>query len=117
MAFPTVPYIFDNESFDSDNKDEWVNWFVRMAGSEQHTLNITGARRFRRRGLVFAQIYVAEDRGLLRLDALAKTARDFFEGKTINNVWFTDTEYREVGPTEGSFLGTVITSFSFDETK
>lgn len=114
---PSIPYTFDNESFDADGVPEWVRLTVRHTPGGQHTLGAPGHRRFRRRGLVIVQVFVPVDRGLLRCDELAKAARDIFEGKTLSGVMLHDGNYREVGPDRQWFQGNVTVDFSFDETK
>lgn len=118
---PAVPYTFDGESFDSTGKAEYIHLSVRQTGSNQHTLGDTGNRVFRRRGLVFIQVFVQADRGLLRLDELGKTALDLYEGKTISQVALHDGVYRErpeTNKSDGTWRrGTVTVPFTFDEIK
>lgn len=118
---PAVPYVFDNESYDAIGKADYIRLFVRQVGRGQHTLGGTGQRVFRSRGFVLIQIFVLADRGLLRLDALGKTALDLYEGKTISQVAFHDGQYRE-RPSETKSDGTwrrgnVTVAFTYDEIK
>lgn len=118
---PVVPYTFDEESYDSTGVSEYIRLFVRNSGRGQHSLGGTGQRVFRSRGYVLIQIFVQADRGLLRLDALGKTALDLFEGKTISQVAFHDGQYRE-RPDETRSDGTwrrgnVTVAFTYDEIK
>jgi len=118
---PTVPYTFDGESFDSKGKAEYIRLSVHQAGRDQHTLGGINNRVFRSRGFVLIQIFVQADRGLLRLDALGKTALDLYEGKTISQVAFNAGQYRE-RPDENKSDGTwrrgnVTVPFTYDEIK
>lgn len=117
-AYPTVPYTFPNEAFDSNGKSEWVRISV-LHGNEggQYTLGGIGNRVFRRRGTVIMEIYSAVDRGLLRQDELQKTARDLFEGKTVNGVAFIDGDTFEGGPYLNWWRGSVRVAFDYDEVK
>lgn len=114
-------YCFDDEAFDPEGIQEWLKISMRHTGGGQHTLGPIGSREFRRRAVLQFKIYTTVDRGLLRLDALAKTARDLFEGKTISQVMFHDSLYREdIGAEEpkGTWVeGLVQVDFTYDETK
>ena len=118
---PAVPYTFDNESYDATGKDEYIRLYVRQSGGGQQTLGRPSQREFRRRGFVLVQIFVLADRGLLRLDALGKTALDLYEGKTIDQVALHDGQYRErpeENKSDGTWLrGMVTVAFTYDETK
>lgn len=114
---PAVPYHFSNEAFDSDGLNEWLTVSVRNLSGGQYTLGQTGSRIFRRRGQVVAEIRVAVDRGLQRLDELATTFLAIFEARTINQVHLHDGVYRELGPDGGNYRGTVTVGFTYDEEK
>jgi hypothetical protein len=116
-SFPTVPYTLDNEQFISDGVAEWVSMVVRHGVAGQETLGAIGDRVYQRRGLVIVQLFVAVDRGLLRLDELGRAARDIFEGKTLSQVRCYNGQYRELGK-EGQWMrGNVSVAFSYDEHK
>jgi hypothetical protein len=112
-------YAFDNEAFNPEGLEEWVRLTVRQSTGGQHTLGAPGGRRYRRRGLVFVQVFAPVDKGLQRFDELARAARDIFEGKTLSLVEFYDGNIREIGkdPNGPWFSGNVSVVFSFDETK
>lgn len=114
---PTIPYSFDNEAFDPEGLSEYVTLRVRQSGGGQHTLGAIGGRRFRRRGTVLVQLHVAVDRGLQRMDAMAKAVLDILEAKTISQVSLYDGDYRELGSLDGYARGLVSVAFDFDETK
>lgn len=114
-AEPTVPFTFTNESFDPTAVTEYLSVEMQSIEGAGHTIAPVGTRVFERRGLVFMQLFVAVDVGLLRLDALMKTARDLFEGLTLSGVYFFAADIREAGPVDGRFLGTVSIPFAYDE--
>lgn len=113
---PEVPYVFDDEKFDTEGVDEYVRVTVQHTPfGGQHTLGPPGGRIFRREAVVQFQIYTAVDRGLLRLDELAKAARDLFEASTISQVMFHDSDSIENGQEDGYNRGTTTIDFSYDE--
>ena len=114
---PVVPYVFENEHLDTDGLPEWVKVVVANLSREQHTLGSVGNRVFRGRGAVIAEVHVAADTGLLRLDQLCKAALDLFEAKTIQQVMLHNGTYREL-PRAGRWMkGQVSVLFTYDETK
>jgi hypothetical protein len=116
-VIPSVPYAFDGESYSAE-QEEWTHVTVQQLPlGGQYTLGPTGSRIFRREAVIRIQIYAAVNRGLQRLDELAKAARDLFEGKTISLVMFHDSQYLENGVEENWNKGTVNIFFTYDETK
>lgn len=117
-AYPGFPFTFPNEKFDTNGKPEWVRTSVlHRPESGQHTIGSVGNRVFRRRGTVIVEVYSLADRGLARQDELQKTARDLFEGKTINGVCFYDAKNFEGGPYLSWWRGQVQIAFDYDEVK
>lgn len=113
--YSSTPLFFANEK--GSESGEFVNLHVMHDNGLQHTMSQTGARRFRRFGIVVAQIYVALDGGLARAQALAATILTILEGKTINDVWLEAGIFRVIGPADGRFLCTCTIPFSHDEVK
>lgn len=114
---PEVPYIFDNEKFDSDELPEWVKVYVRNSPGGQITLGGKTNRVYRRRGAVLVEIHSPVDQGLLRLDELAKAALDIYEGENHSQVMFNNGSVTEL-PVEGRWArNRVSVFFTYDETK
>lgn len=113
----SVAHAFENEKFDTENLAEYALVVVRHIPGGQHTLGQTGHRVYRRRGLVVVQIFTERDTGTARANALAAAAGALFEGKTIDQVAFTDANVVEVGPSEKWHQVNVTISFTYDEVK
>lgn len=114
----TTPVTFDNEAFDGDKQTRpWVRLSVRIVGSEQHTLGPVGARRFRRDGLAFVQVFTLANTGTAKGTELSEQAAAIFEGVSFNGLDFGAAQVLSKG-TEGKwYVNLVEVPFDFDETK
>lgn len=110
-------YTFDNEAFTPPVSGPWVRLVVRHAASEQTSLGGVGNRKFDREGLVLIQVFGRLDRGTKTVDDLAELALAIYEGKSIDNIWFTSTVINEVGPLEGWYQINLDAQFTWTEKK
>jgi hypothetical protein len=96
----STPYTLDNEVFDTKSNSEYVRLVTRNTFSEQWTHNSNSKRRFRREGLIMAQVFVPRGLGTNRADSLASKIRDIFEAEEFGEapcITTYDAELRELG--------------------
>ncbi len=110
-------YTFDNEDFRPPVDAPWVRLAIRHIASIQTSIGGLGNRKFDREGLVLIQIFGRLDRGTKAVDDLAELALAIYEGKSIDNIWFTSTVIREVGPLDGWYQISLDSQFTWTEKK
>lgn len=99
----------------------WARASVRhTADAGQSSLsNVTGARRFTKRGTIAIQIFYPLKSGGGpggNLGGLAQVAKAAYEGKaTESNVWFRAVRIQEVGPDGPWYNTNVLADFEYDE--
>jgi hypothetical protein len=100
-------------------QDPWVRVVIRHGTSAQGSLaGEVGTRRFRRTGLITAQVMEVKGQGLSGATDLPKIVQDAFEGvSTPGGVWFRDVAINEIGPDGDFFLTNVVAFFEYDEIK
>lgn len=123
----TSNYKLDNEVFDppEDNSSSWVRVIINFqdiggARGGQITLGSIGNNNvtFRRWGRFFFQVYTPTDSGTKANDDLCDSIADLFEGKTLDNVTFWDTDVQTIGIFNDIWYQQNVTSrFWFDEIK
>lgn len=113
----TSAFTFDNEAFTPPVSDPWVRLVVRHAASQQASLGGVGNRKFDREGLVLIQVFGRLDRGTKEVDDLAEKALAIYEGKTIDQIWFTSVVINEIGPLEGWYQINLDAQFTWTEKK
>lgn len=112
-----TPFTFDNEAFTAPD-EAWVRIAVRNRISNQDSFGGANNRKFLREGVVFAQIFVPADRGTSEADRLAHIIRNIFEGRRLSNqVWFINSDVREVGPDGNEYIVLVESIFNYEEIK
>lgn len=100
-----------------DDESPYARIDVTHAGGFQATLGGTGARSFRRTGVVTVRIYSQAGKGLQGSLQLAKVAADAYEGQSTGGIWFRNIRVNEIGR-DGSFYQTnVVVEFEYDEIK
>ena len=117
-AWHPRPFCFDNESFVVPVATPWARLSVRNISSRQETLGPPGARRFKRMGMVYAQLFVPQNTGTAMLDDHVAIVVGAFEGKTLREggVAFRHVVPRETGP-DGSWFGVLVEARAeFEET-
>jgi hypothetical protein len=119
-----TPYTLENEHSALDKGTEcWVRLTVRELTAAQESLGIKGTRRYRRQGVLFAQVFAPIDRGTRVSNDLAEQIRGIFEGETIGplneEVRFFNAQVRTNGPERNGrwHLTTVECAFWFLEIK
>lgn len=100
-----------------DTRSPWARFSVRHADGFQATLaNFSGARRWRRTGTIFVQLFSPANEGLSTLDEMAMVAMRAYQGKTTpGGVWFRNTRAREIGVTGKWQQLNVMVDFEYDE--
>lgn len=108
---------WDNKTFRPDDVEEYVRFSV------QHTPGASGpagleagsAKRYRRLGFVFVQVFTKAGSGRARSDALVDKALKFFEVQAPPaGVAFQDPSPAEVGRDGGWFQVNVSSGFQYD---
>lgn len=97
----------------------WSKLFIRHAEAFQATIQgETGNRRFRRTGLITAQIFQDPGAGLTGATDLSTIVRDAFEGVTSpGGIIFRQVATNEIGPDGDFFQTNVVAFFEYDEQK
>lgn len=116
-ADETIVFGLDNEEFDEPEGVPWVRVVVRNAATRQTTLGRTGVRKFLRKGIVMALIFVPEGSGTDEADRLADKMRTIFEGIRLGEIWFEESDVREIGSDGKFYQVNVNTIFNYEETK
>jgi hypothetical protein len=102
---PPVPYVLDNESFqhpDSSEGKSWARFVVREVNAKQETLGPEGGRRFKRELVGTLELFCLTDKGTQKADQLVGAFRAAFEGVTVQDVYFLETQVVERG-IEGNY--------------
>lgn len=99
-----TPFVFDNEApeggVDLDaGSVAWVRFSFAEILSAQETLGAPGSRKYNRRGVVRASIFVPVNSGKRQAGELASAVRALFEGVRFSGLIFDDADApRELGP-------------------
>jgi len=123
-VLPVTAIALDNEAFEAPTDgSSWIRLVVRNTASEQETLGAPGQRKFERRAVVFAQIFVPVDVGAnnpvaaISADGLAATVRNLFEGVSFGGCNFYGSLIRE-GRADGRWWLVVVEApFTYYEEK
>lgn len=110
-------FTFENEDFDPP-ETAWVRLSVRgNVGGGQETLGAPGGRKFRRRGIIVAQVYTPLNQGLQQGDQLGQSIRAIFEAEGFSDIDANDGLVRESPPRDDFFVHIVEVFFEYEETK
>lgn len=110
-------YAFENENFQPTDDDPYLLVSVREVGGGQDTLGAAPNRKFRRRGLITAEIRVPADAGTQVADGLAHDFRTIFEGVTFSEINCFNALMQTFGTNGKWYLVTIDVNFEYDETK
>lgn len=99
-----TPFVFDNEAPEGNvdldaGSVPWVRFsYVEISGG-QETLGPPGIRKYNRRGVIFAGIFVPVNTGKRRSGELVSAVRALFEGVRFSGLFTDDADApRELGP-------------------
>jgi len=99
-----------------EGTDPWVRLTIMRSGGDQATFGQEGARRFERSGVLTVQCFVpAGKRGLVDAGALAKAARDAYEGRTLGGVRLYRVARKDVGLDGPWWQVNVEAAFEYEE--
>lgn len=92
---------------------------VRHFSSSQPTLaSDTGAKRFRREGLLTLQLFLPQGDGLTLMDTIGQEFLNALEGeRTANGVAFREVRVVEIGEDGPWFQANVLANYEYDEVK
>lgn len=118
----SYPIQYADVSYDSTptDVDAWARLTVQHGPSEQVTLvSDVGSRRFRRFGIITAQVFTKHGKGMSLSDQLAEIGRNAFEGvaTTPGRVIFRNVRTNEVGQDGQWFQTNVLAEFEYDEVR
>ena len=117
VNYTSTPFTFEAESFDPPDT-AWVRLSVRAnAAGGQDTLGRTGSRRFRRSGIIAAQVFTPTNQGLREGDELAQSIRALFEARSFSGLDTNDGLVRESPPEDEWIVHIVEVFFDYEEVK
>jgi len=107
-----VPTLYQNEPETVGDARYFARLSIRPASSRQIAV---GPQKFRRRGVVFVQLFAAQSSGTDGLGALEEKAVSIFEGRTIDGITFRQVGSDDVGPDgRGYYQVNVTANFQYD---
>lgn len=115
----TTSVALENLPFQQPESSPWVRFIMQHNFGENAALgtNGLGAGFFRRFGLIFVQVFTVRDTGTNQNDELCQKVLDIFEGKHINDIWFSKCRVKDTG-TDGKFYQqNAIIEFQYDQIK
>lgn len=116
-SIPVVQWEDQEPTEPADPSKSWARVTVKHGPSAQRSLG-DGLRRFERTGLVIVQAFSPRDaRGCETSLALATVAKNAFEGKSTQGIWFRNCRAAEVGPDKGWYQSNAIAEFNYDDVK
>lgn len=93
----------------------WVRFSMKPNLGYQASAGDPGNNRFRRKGLIFIQVFQKQGQGSIDARAKADAAADLFIGKSTSGITFYDVVAKDVGPDgNGWYQWQVIASYRYD---
>lgn len=107
IAFPDVQFTPPNGT--------WVRFSMKHTDGFQASIGAPTSNMFRRRGVVYIQIFQKEGQGSTDARTKADTASDIFIGKVIQGIRFNDVVARDIGADgNGWYQWQVAANFEYD---
>lgn len=108
----------DREEHPSDDQ-AWVRITIRHTSNNRGTLGGKGQRRIGRYGIVYAQVFapLQDGEGFTVVQRLAQVARDAYEGKRTDDVWFAACRLNEQGRDGPWIQINLAADFNWEEVK
>ncbi len=110
-------FVFDSQSFTPGEKLPFVFLLVRNQISQQISLGSKNNRRFRRSGVIIAQVFTESGSGNKLSDTLSRNIVNIFEGVRFNGVCCEAASLREGVPDGVWYQSNVEIDFTYDEIK
>lgn len=96
----------------------WVIFEIRNISGDPETYGNRGKRRWRRRGMISAQVFTPQGTGTSAGDTICEEFKVIFEGDRLDSITFKECQYNEVGINASGWMQHNITCFYFfDETR
>ncbi len=114
-----IVVFYDDTRKDLSSETSWVRISVQHNIGYQATLTSASMnQRWRRKGIVFVQVFTPLGDGMKTNDVLSSIVRNAFEGKTTSkDIIFRNVSIREIGESEKWFQTNVVAEFEYDEIK
>jgi len=97
-AWGSTCYVaYDNINFTPPNNTKWMRFSIRNNDSNPISIGLEGNRRYDRYGFIFFQVFIPGDVGTYDGDQLCETIINLFEGKRLEQIYFSKATYSEVG--------------------
>jgi len=113
-----VEIAWPNTHFEPDPSKSWARATLQHMTSGQTSLGAKGGRKFTREGVITVQVFCPlNNGGSTYASALAKIARDAYEGESSDSMWFTDCTINEKGRDGSWFNVNMTATFQYDEHK
>ena len=107
IAWPDVQFTKPNGT--------WVRFSMKNNDGFQASIGAPSSNMFRRRGIVYIQIFQKEGQGSTDARAKADTAADIFIGQVIQGIRFYDVNARDIGADgNGWYQWQVAAEFEYD---
>ena len=118
-VMPTILWEGSNSNPAPDPNTPYLVFALRTSNRSQTTFGVPGERRYTTLGRIFIQVFcpVTMAEGLTFLTKASMIAKDAFEGKSVNSLWFRDAVVKEIGVNDGWNQNNVIVSFEYDTVK
>lgn len=114
----TVEYTLSNDDFEPSTIDTtWVRLTYKEVIGKIDSYGSEGSRKYKRIGIIFAQIFTPLNIGSGAAEALGHTVRALFEGVKFGGVWGLDGTIRTVGRDGDWYQVNVAVNFEYFETK
>lgn len=105
---PEIPVAWENVKLDSNNKENFVEFFVKNGESNQVSVGTPGSNRFRHAGVVMAVLHAEQGLGKASALAVADSIAAIFRRSGTGSVSFLDPAVNFLG-NEGSWLKVSVT--------
>ena len=100
--------------FDTPN-ETWVRFSMKNNDGFQASFGNPGNNRFRRKGMVYVQVFQKEGKGSTDARAKADVAADIFMADELSGVTFYNVNAKDIGPDgNGWYQWNVSAEFRYD---
>lgn len=106
---------WDNLQFNPPEVLPFARFMIKHLAGSQETLGSVGNRVFRKQGIIFVDLFIPKNTGMVTLEKWSATARTAFEGIQATGVWFRNVITLEQDPEEEYLRALTQSDFQYDE--